>query len=113
MNVAEFVRVIPHAQPEMPVDRAADHIFRGRDARRAAQAAGERVFLVYAPPQLPQTDQNRTAGQRHGPVGASAPEKLKRGVTDRAQRKDCGSLQFHFHHRIYFARNGWIYARGE
>ena len=36
-------------------------------------------------------------------------EKLKRGVAGRTQRKDCGSLQFHFHHRIYFARNGWIY----
>ena len=31
----------------------------------------------------------------------------------RAQRKDCGSLQFHFHHRIYFTRNGGIYAREE
>ena len=107
------MRVIPHAQPEMPVDRTADHLFRGRDARRAAQAAGERVFLVYAPPQLPQTDQNRTAGQRHGPVGASAPEKLKRGVAGRTQCKDGRSLQFHFYHRIYFARNGWIYARVE
>ena len=93
--------------------RISCHIFRRRDACRAAQAAGERAFLVYAPPQPPQTDQNRTAGQRHGPVGASAPEKLKRGIAGRAQRKDCGSLQFHFHHRIYFARNGWIYAREE
>ena len=90
----------------MPVDRAADHIFRRRDACRAAQAAGERAFLVYAPPQPPQTDQNRT-------VVASAPEKLKRVLAGRAQRKDCGSLQFHFHHRIYFTRNGGIYARVE
>ena len=58
-------------------------------------------------------DVYKRQGQRHRPVGASAPEKLERGVAGRAQRKDCGSLQFHFHHRIYFTRNGGIYAREE
>nr|WP_206424171.1 hypothetical protein [Intestinibacillus sp. Marseille-P6563] len=79
------------------VDAQPDQQFGAGHPGRSGQAAQAGAPAAQTPFEQPQPDKHQSPGQRHGPMGITAPKNFKRRITGAAEEKKSNGLPHPFH----------------